>query len=257
MFPLRDENPTLRAPVVTYLILAMLGFVWVVVQGAGMAPELLQASVCNFGMVPGEITGRAVVGTLVPMGPGMACAVDRDPINLFTPLTSMFLHAGWAHLLGNALFLYVFGRGVEDSMGRFRFIAFYLVCGLSAAAAQVAIDPASPIPTIGASGAISGVMGAYLVLYPRVRVHVLVFLLVFVRIVPLPAWMLLVWWFGLQVLTGLPQLLAVNPEVSGGVAVFAHIGGFAAGVLLVKVFENRTLVELRADLRNRLYPYSV
>jgi hypothetical protein len=108
----------------------------------------------------------------------MACVVDAEPINPFTPLTSMFLHAGWGHLLGNCLFLWVFGRAVEDSMGRFRFLGFYLICGLAAAVAQVFIDPASPIPMVGASGAISGVMGGYLVLYPRVRVHLLVLIFI-------------------------------------------------------------------------------
>src|SRR6185295_3638262 len=148
------------------------------------------------GLVPGELTRLAPIGRAIPMGRDMLCVVDAEPINLLTPLTSMFLHAGWMHLLGNALFLWVFGRAVEDSMGRLRFLAFYLLCGLGAAAAQIMVDPSSPVPMVGASGAISGVMGGYLLLYPRVRVHVL-FILFIVRV---PAWLMLLWWIGLQVL---------------------------------------------------------
>src|SRR5690348_14416913 len=122
MIPIGDENPTLRFPLVTLLLLAAMGAVWVLVQGAGFDARTLSATVCNYGLVPGEITGRAHVGTAVPIGPGLMCVVDRDPINWLTPLTSMFLHGGWLHLLGNGLFLWVFGNNVEDSMGRLRFL---------------------------------------------------------------------------------------------------------------------------------------
>ena len=176
MIPISDDNPTLRTPVVTIALLVALGAVWVFAQGAGFDPQVLAASVCNWGMVPGEITGRARIGSGVPLGQGMACLVDADPRNILTPVTSMFLHGGWGHLLGNALFLWVFGNNIEDSMGRLRFLVFYLVCGLAAAATQVAVDPGSVVPMVGASGAISGVLGAYLVLYPRVKVKVLFFL---------------------------------------------------------------------------------
>ena len=151
-------------------------------------------------------------------------------INWLTPLTSMFLHGGWGHLLGNALFLWVFGDNVEDLMGPRRFLWFYLVCGLAAAALHVVLQPASPIPTVGASGAISGVMGGYLVLFPKHRVRMFfppIFLFHF------PAWLVLLWWFGLQLLAGLPQLTMLHTDPSGGVAVWAHVGGFVAGVLLV------------------------
>ena len=245
MFPIRDENLLLRWPLATILLLASLAAAWVFIQGAGLHPGLLAASVCNLGMVAGEVTGLAPVGLAVPMGEGMACVVDAEPINPLTPFTSMFLHAGWGHLLGNALFLWVFGRAVEDSMGRLRFFGFYLICGLGAAVAQVFIDPVSPIPMVGASGAISGVMGGYLVLYPRVRVHLL--LLVFV--VRVPAWLMLIWWIGWQVVAGLPQLLTLRPEASGGVAVWAHIGGFVAGMLLVRAFQNAELVRKRSIYR--------
>ena len=245
MIPIRDENILLRWPLATILLLVMLASAWVLVQGAGLHPQVLAASVCNLGMVAGEVTGLAPIGTAVPLGEGMACVVDAEAINPLTPFTSMFLHAGWGHLLGNALFLWVFGRAVEDSMGRFRFLAFYVICGLGAAVAQVFIDPASPIPMVGASGAISGVMGGYLVLYPRVRVH----LLIFIILVRVPAWLMLIWWIGWQVVAGLPQLLTLRPELSGGVAVWAHIGGFVAGMLLVKAFQNPMLVRSRSIYR--------
>ncbi len=237
MIPIGDDNPTLRTPVMTYLILALMGAVWIFVQGAGMDEATLAASICNLGMVPGEITHLATLGTGVPIGPGMSCVVDNQAINIWTPLISMFLHGSWGHIAGNALFFWVFGNNVEDSMGRFRFLVFYLVCGLIAAAAQIAVDPSSPVPTVGASGAISGVLGAYLLLYPRVRVRM--FFIFF--IVPVRAWLVLLWWFGLQVIAGLPQLMSVNPEVSGGVAVWAHVGGFVAGMLLVHPFLNSEL----------------
>ena len=241
MIPIGDENPTIRRPVMTYAILAALLGVWVVVQGAGANGYALVRSICNFGMVPGELTHLARVGSGIPIAPGVSCLVDDDPINRLTPVTSMFLHGSWGHLLSNALYFWVFGNNVEDSMGRFRFLVFYLLCGLAAAAAHVLVSPASPVPTVGASGAISGILGAYLVLYPHARVRVFVFIF----ITHFPAWLVLLLWFGTQVLTGLPELNPVNSSVSGGVAVWAHVGGFVAGVVLVKLFENRSLVRRR------------
>jgi membrane associated rhomboid family serine protease len=243
MFPIGDENPTLRTPIVTYLLLAALLAVWLLVQGAGFDARTLAATVCDLGLVPGELTGEAAVGTGVPIGQGMLCVVDRQPINWLTPLTSMFLHGSWMHLLGNGLFLWVFGNNVEDSMGRGRFFVFYVLCGLAAAAAQVAVGPASAVPMVGASGAISGVLGGYLVLYPRVRVRVLFILIIFIRVFRIPAYLVLLWWIGYQILSGLPELMAVDPDVSGGVAFWAHIGGFAAGMLLIKLFARKDLVE--------------
>jgi membrane associated rhomboid family serine protease len=241
MIPLSDENPTLRTPVMTYLLLALIGATWILVQGAGFDTQALAASVCNLGMVPGELTGAAPLGSGVPIGPGMACVVDNEPVNMLTPVTSMFLHGSWGHLLGNALFFWVFGNNVEDSLGRIRFPVFYVVCGLVAAAAHLLVDPASPVPTVGASGAISGVLGAYLLLYPHARVRMLFIFVIFIQVIRVPAWMVLVWWFVLQVITGLPDLMQLNPEVSGGVAVWAHVGGFLAGVVLVKLFVNEDL----------------
>ncbi len=245
MIPLGDENPTFRTPVVTYGLLAAILTIWVGFQGAGFDMPALVASVCNFGMVPGEITRMAQVGTGIPLGEGMACVIDREAINVFTPVTSMFLHGSWGHVLGNCLFLWVFGNNIEDSMGRVRFLAFYLLCGVAAAIAHIMIQPGSPVPTVGASGAISGVLGAYLILYPRVRVKMLFIFVIFFKVFRMPAWAVLVWWFALQVLTGLPELSRIDSEVSGGVAVWAHVGGFVAGLVLVKLFEDRSLVRRR------------
>jgi membrane associated rhomboid family serine protease len=251
MIPISDDNPTLRFPVVTVLFLVMLVAVWVLFQGAGFNTVALAASVCNWGLVPGELTKLAAVGTAIPLGDGLACVVDEQPINYLTPITSMFLHGSWSHLIGNGLFLWVFGNNVEDSMGRSRFILFYLLCGLGADAAQMAVDPASPIPMVGASGAISGVLGAYLVLYPRVRVNVLFLIVIFIKIISFPAYVVLLLWIGWQLLSA---HLSAGPAASGGVAVWAHIGGFASGLLLVKLFENRSLVRERTVVRHRLHP---
>jgi membrane associated rhomboid family serine protease len=252
MFPIGDENPTLRTPVVNYLLLASLLAVWILVQGGGFDAHTLAATICNYGLVPGELTGEAALGTAVPIGRGLVCLVDHEPINWLTPLFSMFLHGSWAHLLGNGLFLWVFGNNVEDSMGRLRFLVFYLLCGLFAAAAQIAVGPASPVPMVGASGAISGVLGGYLVLYPRVRVKVLFILFIFIRVFRIPAYLVLLWWIGYQIVMGLPELMEVDPEVSSGVAVWAHIGGFAAGVILIKLFARKDLVERHRRVALRL-----
>ncbi len=252
MIPLSDRNPVLRTPVVTYLILAALAAVWLFVQRGWDFGEAgfyaLATSVCNLGLVPGEVTGLAPLGQAVPMAPGLACVIDAEPVNTLTPVTSMFLHGSWGHILGNGLFLWVFGNNVEDVMGRGRFVVFYLICGLAAAAAHVLVTPASPIPTVGASGAISGVLGAYLVLFPRVRVNMLFWFFIIIRIIPVPAWLVLAYWFILQIVMGLPELTAVERGLTGGVAVWAHVGGFVAGMLLVKLFENRDLTRRRREL---------
>lgn len=245
MFPISDDNPTLHTPWMTYVILALIFASWLLVQGAGFSEEQLAISICNLGMVPAELMHTRPIGFGVPITRELACVIDDESINWLTPITSMFLHGGWGHILGNALFFWVFGNNIEDSMGPFRFVLFYLVCGVVAAGTHVLLDPASPVPTVGASGAISGIMGAYLMLYPRAHVRLLIWILLFVRIVPVPAWAALLWWFGWQVIAGLPQLNPVRPDVSGGVAVWAHIGGFVAGVVLVKLFENEVLVAKR------------
>ena len=221
----------------TYLLIAVNVAVWILVEGGGFDQQLLAAKVCDLGMVPGELTHLAPLGQSVPIGPGMTCNVDNDPINSLTPLISMFLHGGWLHLIGNMLYLAVFGRNVEDAMGRFRFLVFYLVCGLVAAATHIALNASSPVPTVGASGAISGVLGAFLVLYPTTTVRMFVFIFV----VRIRAWLVLLYWFALQALSAVSQLNQLQPDVSGGVAVWAHVGGFLAGVLLARPFVNPRL----------------
>jgi len=222
----------------TYMILGVTWLVWLLVEKGGLDPYALAKSVCDYGLVPAELTHRVPLGTAVPIGPGMVCAVDNSPINILTPVLSMFLHGSWGHILGNSLFFWVFGRSVEDSMGSGRFLVFYFICGIAAAALHIVINAASPVPTVGASGAISGIMGAYLILYPRARVNM--FFIIFV--IPIRAWLVLLYWFGLQVLEGLPELSQMNPQVSGGTAVWAHVGGFLTGMLLVSLFADPQLV---------------
>jgi len=246
MIPLSDENPTMRTPTMTWLILGGMFVMWFVVQGGGMNPVALVSSVCDLGMVPGELTHRVAVGVRIPIAPGIDCAIDNEPINKWTPLISMFLHGGWGHILGNAIYFWTFGNNIEDSMGPGRFLAFYLLCGLVAAGVHVLSQPASPVPTVGASGAISGVLGAYLVLYPKVRVNMFI-PPIFFRTFAIRAWIVLIWWFGVQVLSA--YMTPINPEVSNGVAVWAHIGGFVAGMILVKVFEKPALVAERNAIR--------
>src|SRR5690348_7184819 len=234
MFPIRDDNPHFLTPIVTYGLIAANVLAWALLQGFGTEP-LLSRSVCQLGLTPGELLQMAVPGTEVPIAEGVVCVVTDMP-SWFTPLTSMFLHGGWFHLIGNMWFLWVFGNNVEDSMGRLRYLFFYLICGLAAAATQTWVTPASAVPMVGASGAISGVMGAYVVLYPRVRVHVLVILVIFITRIVVPAYLMLGYWFFLQLIGG---GLASG---EGGVAFWAHAGGFVAGAVLISIFRDPELV---------------
>jgi membrane associated rhomboid family serine protease len=230
MIPYHDENDTVRPAVVTLAIIAICTVMWLFVQGAGAAYSLA-ASVCNLGLIPGELTQTLQAGFQFPIGEGLACVVDPGPQYL-NVLTSMFLHGGWMHLIGNMWFLWLFGNNVEDSMTRPRFLLFYLLCGLGAAMAQVIADPQSFIPMVGASGAISGVMGAYLVLYPRVRVYTFVPLGFFMTTMAVPAWAMLLYWAFLQIIGGVSSASTTG----GGVAFWAHVGGFFAGIVLIKLF---------------------
>jgi rhomboid family protein len=232
MFPYHDENETQRTPYVTFVLIALNVLVWLLVQGAGAALPLAR-SVCELGLIPGELTASVPPGTRFSLGDGLACLTDpgRQVQNV---LTSMFLHGSWMHLLGNMWFLWLFGNNIEDSMTRSRFVAFYLLAGLAAALAQVIADPSSAVPMVGASGAISGVMGAYLVLFPRVQVFTLVPLGFYITSIALPAWVMLIYWAVLQVFGGITSIVGGQ---EGGVAFWAHLGGFLAGVVLVKLFE--------------------
>jgi membrane associated rhomboid family serine protease len=239
MFPYKDDNPTLHPPVVTVALIIANAAAWVFLQGMG-TEQYLAESVCRLGLVPGRLAGAIEPGTYVMLSREVGCRVGESPA-WTTLFSSMFLHGGWLHLIGNMWFLWVFGNNIEDSTGKLRFLVFYLLTGIAAALAQVAVNPESPIPMVGASGAISGVMGAYIVLYPRVRVHMLVFLGFFITRIQVPAFLMLGYWFLLQLLGGLPTL----QEESGGVAFWAHAGGFVAGMLLILVFRNRKLIHKR------------
>ena len=235
MFPYHDENQTQRTPVVTFALIALNVAVWLLVQGAGTTYPLAQ-SVCELGLIPGELTASISPGTPFSMGEGLVCLTDpgRQYSNV---VTSMFLHGSWMHLLGNMWFLWLFGNNIEDSTTRPRFLAFYLLTGLAAALGQVLANPSSEIPMVGASGAISGVMGAYLILFPRVRVFTLIPLGFILTTIALPAWGMLIYWAFLQFAGGVTSIVA--DEGGGGVAFWAHVGGFVAGIVLIKLFERR------------------
>jgi membrane associated rhomboid family serine protease len=221
MIPLRDDNPSELKPIVsiTFIVMCVLVFLWQFAQGGRGGAVVMY----SFGLVPSVLFGINE----------LPAEVAKVPPSL-TVLTSMFMHGGWMHLIGNMLYLWIFGDNVEDSMGHGRFTVFYLLCGVAAALAQAIPDPSSTIPMVGASGAISGVLGAYLLLYPHARVLVLIPLGFILQTVRLPAGIVLALWFVLQLISN----MMAQPG-SGGVAFRAHIGGFVAGMLLVLVFKKR------------------
>jgi membrane associated rhomboid family serine protease len=239
VFPIYDDNPTEIFPIFTLGLIAATVFVWVYVQGAGLSLESLDTSICALGMIPVEITGQAAPGAGVRLGLDVVCRLGG--LTWHALLTSVFLHGGWMHILGNMWFLWIFGNNVEDSMGHLRFLIFYLLIGVVAGLGHVASDPSSPIPTVGASGAVSGIMGAYMVLYPRAQVATAFWFIIFVRVIELPAFIMLGLWFGFQILSTVLQ----PPGVSGGVAFWAHIAGFVAGVVLIPLFRSRRLMEAK------------
>ena len=220
VLPLYDDNPRITVPVVTYGLIATctLVFLWQLSLG----PRAQEAIAFAYGMVPASLFGSARLPHELQLVPPWA-----------TLVTSMFLHGGWLHLLGNMLYLWLFGRGVESAMGAPRYLVFYLLSGIAAALAQAAADPGAEVPLIGASGAIAGTLGAYLVLYPRGNVVVFVWIFIFVRLVTVPAVILLGLWFLMQLVSG----LAAAPG-EGGVAFWAHVGGFVLGILLAPVLRH-------------------
>jgi len=224
--PLYDDNPIRQPPVVTYALIGMCigAFLWQL----GQDPEIVAY---QFGMVPAVLFGYRQLppelGIIAPWA---------------TLFTSMFLHGGWGHLGGNLLFLWIFGNNVEDLLGRARFVVLYLGSGVAAALIQALAATHSQVPMIGASGAIAGVLGAYLMTYPRANVHCLVWVVIFFWIVTVPAWILLGLWFAMQLLSG----LAVGPA-RPGVAFWAHIGGFAAGIILFLLLRPRRVILLQAQ----------
>jgi membrane associated rhomboid family serine protease len=261
MFPLRDNLPTDRFPVVTVAIIAINFLVFLFLQGPSFSlssgQEVENKPIVEYGAIPYRIThpGKKCV-LAVPGTPqeqpacqgtelyAEAQASSPPPEDIAQPpafltiFTSMFMHGGWLHIIFNMLFLWVFGNNIEDSMGRVRYTLFYLLGGLAAAATQVVVSPDSQTPLVGASGAIAGVLGGYALLYPRARVLTAVFVF-FIFLVEIPALVLLGIWIFLQFLPAVGQLASPDVGSQGGVAYFAHLGGFAFGLLTIKLFAQR------------------
>jgi len=206
MFPIRDHNPSGSTPVVTWALIAMNIFVFIGYFGLFSDERALQAFFTTWGIVPARITAGEGYVTL---------------------LTSMFLHGGFMHVGGNMLFLWIFGDNLEDVLGHGRYLLFYLACGVAAALLQVAVAPGSTVPVVGASGAIAGVLGGYLMFYPRALVDILIIFVFYIRIITLPAWTMLGFWFVFQLIGGVTDTAG-----TGGVAHWAHTGGFVAGIVL-------------------------
>jgi membrane associated rhomboid family serine protease len=256
VFPLKDNIPTDRFPVVTVAFLIANVVVYFFLQkhfGSGFSglntPD--NQNVITWSAIPYEITNPGDQCDPFRAGDGAndyvaACEgapgttgtseVDQPP-TIVTAFSSMFMHGGLLHLGGNMLFLWIFGNNVEDAMGRLRFVVFYVLGGLAALGLQVAIDPGSTVPTLGASGAIAAVLGGYLLLYPRARVLTAIFLIIFFTLIEIPALVVLGFWFAQQVLFGALDLS--DPTGGGGVAYFAHIGGFVFGLVCIKLFTQR------------------
>ncbi len=226
MFPIRDENPQINMPYVTYAFIALNVIAWLALQGMGVEPALSQ-SVCQFGLIPADLTSQEFVRSR-PM-----CAIDGNP-DWYTLVSSVFMHGSWMHLIGNMWFLWIFGNNVEDSMGSVRFAIFYLLSGVAASATQIVADTGSVVPMVGASGAIGGVMGAYIVLYPKVHVHMF-FLF---RTFAIPAILMLGYWIIMQFVGGFSSM----GSTGGGVAFWAHVGGFLAGMVFIFVFKDEALL---------------
>jgi membrane associated rhomboid family serine protease len=267
LLPLKDNIPTRVFPIVTVVIILINVVVYFGLEKGGLSDVGDQKFVADYSAIPYEIThpgklcgqraqvGRA--GQVVDSGSGVLCEGKREqfvntetqqPVNArvirvqdrnqppawLTVLTAMFMHGSLLHIAGNMLFLWIFGNNIEDAMGRIKFIFFYLLGGIVATLAQTAIDPSSATPTLGASGAIAAVLGAYALLYPRARVITLIFIIFFITVIELPALLVLGGWFVLQLIDASSQ-----PLTGGGVAYFAHIGGFAFGLLTVKLLASR------------------
>lgn len=206
MFPIRDHNPSGRTPFVTYTLIAANIAIFLTYWFGLQTEQALNEFYYHYGVVPQFVTSG---------------------YNLASLITHMFLHGGWMHLAGNMLFLWVFGDNLEDLMGHVKFAMFYIAAGFAAAALQIAAEPLSQVPMVGASGAIAGVLGGYLLLFPRARVDVVIILVIIFKVIPIPAWIVLGLWFGIQVVSGV-----VTPSDGGGVAYWAHAGGFVAGLIL-------------------------
>ena len=226
MIPIRDDTPRFSAPYVTYFIIALNVVVFLFeLSVGGQSHRALNNLMYHFGVVPVHFERALTAGASVSL------------VGLFLPiLTSMFLHASWLHVIGNMWFLWIFGDNIEDYLGHFTYLLFYLVSGFAAAIAHILLNAGSNVPSVGASGAIAGVMGAYFVLYPRA--HVLMWFppIFFFH---LPAWLVLGYWFFMQFLSGAATSIAETSQTSCGIAFWAHVGGFIAGVIMIKVLPER------------------
>jgi membrane associated rhomboid family serine protease len=241
VFPLKDNIPTDRFPIVTVALILINTVVYFVLQkhtgGIFSGPD--NVNVVKYGAIPCELThpGQHIDETLhCTSGQG---AIPNEPNAYLKVLFSMFMHGGILHLAGNMLFLWIFGNNVEDSMGRAKFVLFYLAGGVAALALQVAVGPSSGVPTVGASGAIAAVLGGYILLYPRARVLTLIFIVIFFTVIELPALLVLGLWFAEQAVFGATNLTQPTGGGGGGVAYFAHIGGFAFGLLTIRALARR------------------
>jgi membrane associated rhomboid family serine protease len=221
MFPLRDTQPSYSKPIVTVLLIAI--NLMVFLFEFSLDPFARNAFISTYGMVPDHFTVSSV-------------------------FTSMFLHAGWLHVLGNMWFLWIFGDNIEDILGHWKFLLFYLLCGVAAALAQYFFDPFSRIPVVGASGAIAGVMGAYMLKFPRARIVTFVFVFLFFTTIDIPAWAMLIYWFFLQLVGGFDSIASSLYSRGGGTAFLAHVGGFLAGMALVFLLGTRQRYYRRRDL---------
>ena len=229
MIPIRDDQPSFTTPFINYLLIALNTLVFLF-EVFFLNPQTRNAFVFQFGVEPIRVLA----------GLGLANAHVPDPSAL-PLLTSMFLHASWLHLIGNMWVLWIFGDNIEDTLGHFGYLVFYLVSGLAASLLHIALNPNSTIPSVGASGAIAGVMGAYFLLFPSARVLTLVPLIIFFTFVWLPAWIVLGYWFVLQFLSGAATAIAYSSSTrgGGGIAFWAHVGGFVAGIVMIKLLPKR------------------
>jgi membrane associated rhomboid family serine protease len=232
MLPLRDDQPRYSTPWVNSFLIG-LNLVIFFFEFT-LDPRSLELLIRQFGVVPAHLAAFLAGSPRYPL-----------PAIVLPFFTSMFLHGSWLHVLGNMLYLYIFGDNVEDYLGHFRYLVFYLLTGLVAMATQVAVNLHSTAPTVGASGAIAGVLGAYFVLFPRARVLTWVFELL-ILVIWIPAWIILIYWFFLNFLSGTATMLAIHRQNMGGVAFWAHVGGFISGALMIKLFPERS----------RRYPYA-
>ena len=262
MFPLKDDIPTRRFPILTVTLIVANILMFFAFQGAFVEDDAyFNEKVVEYGAIPYEITHPGKECAVAEGTEQLACEGQQGVVGEAPPdqaptwltvLTSMFMHGGLLHLGGNMLFLWIFGNNIEDSMGRPRFVAFYLLGGLAALLAQTVIEPNAAVPTIGASGAVAAVLGGYALLYPRARVVTVIFIIIFFTIVTLPALLVLGAWFVLQLLNGAGSLAQPVGE-GGGVAYFAHIGGFLFGLLMIRLFANRIHEDYESAHRTPVY----